>query len=348
MSNSIVLAFSVFLFAASATPSVAQDVNLLTDAEKAKGWQLMFDGKSLAGWHSFKKTGITDNGWIVKDSSIYMRGPAAGALLAPEKFVYRNFEISIDWKVPETGNSGIFLRYLETEASENIRTGPESQICGKSHADYKTGTEITSPGACYAMYPPSKPWTRSSDEYNTFHVIMYEKRVAHFGNGQRLLEYEIGSEDWSTRYDKSKYASFPLYGDVHAGKLFLQDHASPVWYRNIKIRPLAEDPWTMKDFVWPDQAAGISLRPDRVGGPRILSVSRTEPGHIRIRFSQAAEWQLRLDDACGQRLETRSGMGDVVGFSLGGAQGPGSGSYLLSGTVGGRPVSQVLPVRSGL
>ena len=129
--------------------------NTLTEAEAAAGWQLMFDGASLAGWHSYQKTSITDNGWILKDSSIYMRGPAAGALLAPEKFVLRNFEISIDWKIPESGNSGIFLRYLETEPSENIRTGPETQICGKLHPDYKTGTTTTSPGACYAMYGPA-------------------------------------------------------------------------------------------------------------------------------------------------------------------------------------------------
>jgi hypothetical protein len=347
MHHPIALALSAFLFAASAAASNAQDPNVLTDAEKAKGWQLMFDGKSLAGWHSFKKTVITDNGWIVKDSAVYMRGPAAGALLAPEKFVYRNFEISIDWKLPETGNSGIFLRYLETEASENVRTGPESQICGKLHADYKTGTEVTSPGACYAMYPPAQPWTRSAEEYNTFHVVMYEKRVAHFGNGVRLLEYEIGSEDWNARYAKSKYASFPLYGDIHAGKLFLQDHASPVWYRNIKIRPLTEDPWTAKDFVWPDQATGISVRRGPAGAQPILRISRTEGGQFRIRFSQAADWELRLSDACGHRLESRSGTGDAAGFSLSGSDVLGSGSYLLSGSIGGQPISRVLPVRIG-
>ena len=139
-----------------------------------------------------------------------MRGPAAGGLLAPEEFVLKNFEISLDWKVPDSGNSGIFLRYLESEASENLRTGPESQVCGKLHSDYKGGMTATSAGACYGMYAPAKPWIRPAEEYNTFRVVMYENRVAHFGNGMRLLEYVIGSEDWKAKYEVSKYASFPF------------------------------------------------------------------------------------------------------------------------------------------
>jgi hypothetical protein len=332
--SSIPIAFALITALAPFTLH-SQEANALTEAEKAAGWQLMFDGKSLSGWHSFKKTSITENGWILKDSSIYMRGPAAGALLAPEKFVCKNFEISIDWKIPANGNSGIFLRYLETEASENIRTGPESQICGKDHVDYKTGTEVTSPGACYAMYPPARPWTRSADQYNTFHVVMYEKRVAHFGNGIRLLEYEIGSEDWTARYGSSKYASFPLYGDVHAGKLFLQDHASAVWYRNIKIRPLTQDPWADKAFTWPDQQIGISLLPERNGSLARLRIAPGGPGRILLELSRPAAWELGLSDARGARLGIFRGAGTgVESIPVGSLE---AGTYFLSGTVGGSP-----------
>ena len=188
------------LFLALAVSVQAQVPNTLTDAEKAQGWQLMFDGKNLTGWHSFKKTVITENGWIIKDTSVYMRGPAAGALLAPEQFVFKNFEISIDWKLPDSGNSGIFLRYLESEDKEATRTGPETQICGKLHPDYHAGTSSTSPGACYAMYAPGSPWIRPAEEYNTLNVVMYENRVAHFGNGVKLLEYTIGDSDWTAKY----------------------------------------------------------------------------------------------------------------------------------------------------
>jgi hypothetical protein len=268
--------------------SNAQIPNALTESEKAAGWQLMFDGKTLTGWHSYKKTAITDNGWIINDSALYMRGPAAGALLAPEAFVYRNFEISIDWKLPDSGNSGIFLRYLETEDREFVRTGPETQVCGKLHPDYQGGTAVTSPGACYAMYAPSQPWIKPAEEYNTLRVVMYENRVAHFGNGLKLLEYVIGDPDWTARYDSSKYQFFPLYGDIHAGKLLLQDHASHVWYRNVKIRPLASDPWSDPSYAWPDRPVSILAARGGVGRAGRITLSDplgrnrgTYPGMMR-------------------------------------------------------------------
>ncbi|MEO6095993.1 MAG: DUF1080 domain-containing protein [Fibrobacteria bacterium] len=324
-------------------------VNTLSQAEEAQGWQLMFDGKSLTGWHSFKMAAISENGWIIKDSSIYLRGPAVGALLAPEAFSFRNFEIAIDWKIADGGNSGIFLRYLETEASENIRTGPESQVCGKSHIDYKTGTTVTSPGACYAMYPPAKLWIKSTEQYNTFHVVMYEKRVAHFGNGIRLLEYTIGSDDWSAKYDTSKYSKFPLYGEVHAGKLFLQDHASPVWFRNIKIRPLAADPWANPDYIWPDQVTGNRVLTGPSASPPRVRLASDPAGRLRLEISAAASWELGLHDALGHRMgEFRgAGTGSRILELPGGQTGAdfSSAFYYLSGTLDGRPLDRPIAIR---
>jgi hypothetical protein len=166
---------------------------------------------------------------------------------------------------------------------------------------------------------------------------MYEDRVAHFGNGVRLLEYVIGSEDWKAKYDTSKYNPFPLYGDIHAGKLFLQDHGNPVWYRNIKIRPLASDPWTNQDFLWPDQATGITLGPPGRGFQPALRVTRDGQGRLMLHLSRSETWRLGVSDSRGNRLEgygaTGSGSGSI------GISGLQSGAYFLTGTVGDRPYS---------
>src|SRR3954467_4304615 len=74
-------------------------VNSLTEAEKAQGWMLMFDGKTSAGWHSYRKTTISSGGWVISDSALFRRDAVAGSILAPDKFVYQDFEISIDWKI---------------------------------------------------------------------------------------------------------------------------------------------------------------------------------------------------------------------------------------------------------
>ncbi len=320
------------------SPSFAQIPNALTDTEKAEGWQLMFDGRSLSGWHSFKKTSITENGWIVKDSAIYLRGPAAGGLLAPETYAYKNFEIAIDWKLPDSGNSGIFLRYLETEDRESIRTGPETQVCGALHPDYQGGTSVTSPGACYAMYAPAQPWIRPAEEYNTLRVIMYENKVAHYGNGLKLLEYVIGDPDWTARYDSSKYQYFPLYGDIHAGKLFLQDHASHVWYRNVKIRPLARDPWSDPAFLWPDQRTPI-LAARRAG--RAITM-RLGGGRIALSSESPRRWDLRLFDPSGRARADFRGAGSGVLATAPAAP----GFYLIAGEVDGARLSRPLCVPS--
>ncbi|MDB5048579.1 MAG: hypothetical protein JWO30_1650 [Fibrobacteres bacterium] len=337
---SLILLFAFIAFGVA--PGHAQETNALTAAEESKGWQLMFDGKSLAGWHSYQKTNISTGGWAVNDSAIYRRDQAAGAILSPEKFTYQDFEISIDWKIPDNGNSGIFIRYLETESSENIRTGPESQICGRLHPDYESGTGIHSPGACYAMYPPARPWIHPADQYNTFRVVVFNKRVAHFGNGVKLLEYEIGSSDWIERFQASKYQYFPLYGDVHAGKLFLQDHGSPVWFRNLKIRPLTVDPWTDSSFQWPDQTTRLSAGHAGMGFHPVLRVAPGS-GRLDLVLPDRVQWELGLSDLRGARFPVSAGYG-VPSLTTRGLK---AGTYILAGNIAGSPYSASVSLLSG-
>lgn len=237
--------------------------NVLTADDVKKGWELLFDGKYLTGWHSYDTTIIVGHGWGIDDSALYLRTPGGADILCPKQFTYQDFELSIDWRIPDKGNSGIFIRYLENQGSENTRTGPESQICGQGHPNYVDGLKDTSPGACYNMYAPSQRWMNPAGQYNTFHIVAFRNRIAHYGNRQKLLEYEIGTPDWQSRFALSKYKDSPLYGELHAGKVFLQDHGSPVWFRNMKIRRLDEkkDPWTDPDFVWPDGSVGTRILP---------------------------------------------------------------------------------------
>jgi hypothetical protein len=326
-----------------AAAAAAQEVNSLSEAEKSQGWQLMFDGKSLAGWHSYQKPNISTGGWAIGDSAIYRRDQAAGAILSPEKFTYRNFELAIDWKIPDNGNSGIFIRYLEMESSENIRTGPESQICGKLHPDYENGIGIHSPGACYAMYAPGQAWIRPAEQYNTFRVVVFDRRVAHFGNGVKLLEYEIGSSDWTARFQASKYQFFPLYGDVHAGKLFLQDHGSPVWFRNLKIRPLTADPWVDTSFQWPDQTTHPAI--GRGASRSVIPLLRASLGSGRLEMvlPDRVRWELGLSDLRGARFPLSAGYGPA---SLP-TRTLKAGTYILAGKIAGAPYAAAVSVLPG-
>ncbi|MEL6257065.1 MAG: DUF1080 domain-containing protein, partial [Bacteroidota bacterium] len=96
----------------------------LTEAEKAAGWELMFDGKTTFGWHTYLDEGV--KGWKVVEGALRTEG-GNGDLVSDG--MYENFELELEWKIDEKGNSGII--YLVDEKEENKATyvsGPEYQI----------------------------------------------------------------------------------------------------------------------------------------------------------------------------------------------------------------------------
>ncbi len=92
----------------------------LTAAEKAAGWKLLFDGKSLAGWRSYK-TETPPTGWRAENGEL-IRDGEGGDLMTAEQ--YGDFEMRFDWKITESGNSGVIYRIATTEPYP-WHTGPE-------------------------------------------------------------------------------------------------------------------------------------------------------------------------------------------------------------------------------
>ncbi len=205
---------------------------MLTAEEKAAGWKLLFDGKSLAGWRSYK-TEAAPTGWTAADGVLTRTG-AGGDLMTVEQ--YGDFEMRFDWKVTQGGNSGVIYRIATTEPYP-WHTGPEYQVLHNAgHADGKN--PITSAGSNYAVNPPPKDLTKPVGEWNEGRVIARGNHVEHWLNGVKVVDYEIGSPDWEARVKASKFGKIPPYGRTTRGYIALQDHGDVVSFRNIKIRPL--------------------------------------------------------------------------------------------------------------
>src|SRR5688572_31690938 len=83
--------------------------NTLSESERSAGWTLLFDGKTTSGWRNYGKQTISD-GWTVEDGALTRTG-AGGDIISNDEF--KNFELSIDWKIEPGGNSGIFYRASE-------------------------------------------------------------------------------------------------------------------------------------------------------------------------------------------------------------------------------------------
>ncbi len=228
--------FALLAVILAALPAWADDQssNTLTDAEKAAGFKLLFDGKTTAGWRGYKKDAIPD-GWKVVEGSLTRVG-GGGDIISEEQF--GSFEFLVDWRVAPGGNSGIMYHVQESEKASYM-TGPEYQVLdNERHPDGKS--KMTSAGSCYALYPPTKDVCKPAGEWNQTKIIIKGSQVEHWLNGTKVVEYEKGGEEWNKKIAESKFKQWAQFGKPKHGHICLQDHGDKVEYRNIKIRVLEE------------------------------------------------------------------------------------------------------------
>lgn len=219
--------------AAAPTPRQSTvNTNVLTPAERAAGWRLLFDGRTTDGWRGFKKTSMP-SGWRVVDGAL-TRVDAGGDIVTTQKF--KNFELSIEWNVASGGNSGIFYRASEND-DEIYWTAPEMQVLDDArHPDGKS--RLTSAGANYGLYEAPSGIVKPAGQWNQARLIVNGRHVEHWLNGVRMLQYDFYSPDWELRVHGSKFAPHPHFGRNSEGFIGLQDHGDRVAYRNIKIKVL--------------------------------------------------------------------------------------------------------------
>lgn len=206
---------------------------VLTAAERAEGWRVLFDGSSLDAWRGYRQP-VLPAGWQAIEGSLVLTAAGAGDIITREQF--RNFDLRLDWKVAPGGNSGIFYRATE-EGNYIWQSASEMQVLDdERHAD--GGSELTSAGSNFALYPVPRGVSRRAGEWNSVRLLVNESHVEHWLNGVKVVEYELGSAEWATRVRASKFATMPLYGRAPRGHIGLQDHGDRVEFRNIRIRVL--------------------------------------------------------------------------------------------------------------
>jgi len=226
-----------------ATPIVEDSAALpeLTDAQKAEGWKLLFDGKSLSGWQNFK--GRKNNTWEVANGILHCKalnektkgdGDERGDIMTTDEF--ENFEFTCDWKISPQGNSGIIYRATE-EFDQPYYSGPEYQLIDDlGYTPQQTDVHLT--GANYDVHATTPKTLKPVGEWNSTKIVVKGKHVEHWLNGQKVVEYELGSPDWTKRKEASKWKEAKGYGLAPKGHIDLQDHGSEAWFKNIMIKVL--------------------------------------------------------------------------------------------------------------
>ena len=227
--------------------SVAE-VNELSQKEKDEGWKLLFDGKTTEGWRGYNKDSFPSDGWIVEDGAIKVQGTGSGEAGGAGDIIYdeqfKDFELTLEWKVSEGGNSGIFYLAQEIEDEPIYTSAPEMQILdNEKHPDARLGKDGNrQAGSLYDLIPAKPQNAKPAGEWNKISILVYRGTVVHNQNGENVLEYHLWTDNWQEMVKNSKFKDWENFlnagGEEKQGFIGLQDHGDDVWFRNIKIKKL--------------------------------------------------------------------------------------------------------------
>ncbi len=222
----------------TAIASKEKTVNL---SQQDNQWEILFDGTSFDNWRGYNSDSMY-KAWKIEDGAmVYTPGEYGGKNIITKK-EYTNFVLSIDWKISEGGNSGIFWGVFEdSKYKEAYQTGPEIQVLdNERHPDAKIGGKLHQAGALYDMVAPQHDVANAAGQWNTF-VIKIDHKNNHGSvtlNGIEIVKFSVDGVKWDNMVAKSKFATWEGFDKYQTGHIGLQDHGNKVWYRNIKIKEI--------------------------------------------------------------------------------------------------------------
>ena len=204
-----------------------------TKASKPKFINLL-DSKDLSQFRGYAQEEIGE-GWSYDSKSLYFDGSGGGDVITKE--VYDDFDLQVEWKVADGANSGIMFRVSLGDDAPYI-SGPEYQVLDDTeHSDGKNG--LTSAGSLYGMFAPNdKKKLRDVGSWNKTRIIVEGNKITHFLNLEKVLEIEIGSDEWKKALGDSKFKDWEKFAQNKEGHIAFQDHGNEVWFRNIRIKRL--------------------------------------------------------------------------------------------------------------
>ncbi|MBX3257516.1 MAG: DUF1080 domain-containing protein [Chitinophagaceae bacterium] len=213
--------------------------NTLTKKEKKNGWQLLFDGSTTNGWHSFNKPGL-GAAWEASEGTFHLgkkadKDSGGDAVTAEE---YGDFHLKLEWKISQNGNSGVmFLVKEDPTYKYAYYTGPEMQVLDNNgHPDAKIQKHRA--GDLYDLITSVPETVKPYGEWNSIEIKLEKGKLDFWQNGVNVVSTTLWNDNWNTLVAGSKFKSLEDFAKFKTGRIVLQDHGDEVWYRNIKIKKL--------------------------------------------------------------------------------------------------------------
>lgn len=199
------------------------------------GWIVLFDGKDLSAWSQGP-----DKSWVVEEGVIALKRPFDGKehnldyLWTRQQ--YGDFILELEFKIPERANSGIFLRTADPK--DPVYTGIEIQVANSfGRKELSRGGTA---GAVYDCLAPTKNTVKRPGEWNHCRIVCQGSTITVTLNGEQIVAMDLDRWIEPHRNPDGTPNKFPraLKDFARRGYVGLQDHGRPVWYRNIRIKPL--------------------------------------------------------------------------------------------------------------
>lgn len=227
-------------------PIYAEPGPLLSPAEAAAGWSLLFDGtpESAAGnFRAFRASTFPDASWAVRDGVLHtVKGDPPIDLVTADQ--YSDFELSLEYRCAPGANSGIMYRVTDKHGA-TYQTGPEFQVLDDPGVEGGKGIDPASPhsaGAVYDLAPPARgKLVKPAGQWNHARIRVKDGLLQHFLNGVKIVECRMDDQTWKDRIAASKFKTADGFGVQPIGRIALQHHGDEVAYRSIKVRDLSRE-----------------------------------------------------------------------------------------------------------
>lgn len=208
-------------------------------AQKSK-WTILFNGGSTGKFRGYNMKSFPDQAWKVEDSALVTQTGVPNIDLVTKE-PYKDFELDFEWKVSKAGNSGVFFHMQESLTHEsgngnspNWLNNYEMQLL--DDINFNDTAAIRSAGSLYDLIVPKNKRLKPVGEYNHAKLIVKGNHVEHWLNGNKVVEYEMGSPGMNKLFAESKFSNNPNYGKSTDGLIMLQHHGQKVWFKNIRVR----------------------------------------------------------------------------------------------------------------
>lgn len=204
----------------------------LTAIEEEEGFEHLFNGTDLDDWRGFQQEEVPEGWGIDEEGALAVTDGEPDADLITRE-TYEDFDLRLEFQVPEEGNSGIFYMVAEDDFEQAWHTGPEYQILDDENVEDVSEEQLTASN--YDVMAPDLDVFEEAGTWQSARIVKEGDTVQHWLNDELVLTYELESPEWHGHVEQSKFVEHPDYAQHEDGHIGLQYHGDDVRFRNIRV-----------------------------------------------------------------------------------------------------------------